>query len=179
VSGRWCYLCWAIDQFGQVIDLLASEKRDLAARRFFTAALSHGRRPIKVTTDRAAAYPRVRDEQLPASRHIEARRANNPIEADHGRLKARPRPMRDLQRLRPAQLIGSGHAFVPNLRRGHYELATATEPIAGSLPRSPNSFWRSDQGSGPYLPCLASAERNSADLSAGWLSPSSGRTAWT
>jgi hypothetical protein len=32
VSGRWVYLYRAIDQFGQVIDVLISEKRDLAAR---------------------------------------------------------------------------------------------------------------------------------------------------
>jgi transposase, IS6 family len=37
VAGRWAYLYRATDQFGQVIDVLASEKRDLAAtRRFFT-----------------------------------------------------------------------------------------------------------------------------------------------
>ena len=129
IAGRWCYLYRAIDQFGQVIEVLASEKRDLAAaRRFFTAALSHGRRPVQVTTDRAAAYPRVLDEQLPAAHHIDVRYANNKVEADHGRLKARLRPMRGLKRLRSAQVIGSGHAFVQNLRRGHYELATDTDP---------------------------------------------------
>ena len=48
--------------------------------------------------------------------------ANNPIEADHGRLKSRLRPMRGLKRLRSAQVVSLGHAFVQNLRRGHYEL---------------------------------------------------------
>ncbi|WP_027140918.1 IS6 family transposase [Pseudofrankia saprophytica] len=129
VASRWTYLYRAIDQFGRVIDVLASEKRDLAAaRRFFTRALSHGRRPVEVTTDRAPAYPRVLDEQVPAAHHVDARYANNPIEADHGRLKARLRPMRGLKRLSSAQVIGSGHAFVQNVRRGHYELATDTEP---------------------------------------------------
>ncbi|MBL7488048.1 IS6 family transposase [Frankia sp. AgB1.9] len=129
VAGRWTYLYRAIDQFGQVIDVLASEKRDLAAtRRFFTRALAHGRRPVEVTTDRAAAYPRVLDEQLPTAHHVDARYANNKVEADHGRLKARLRPMRGLKRLRSAQVISSGHAFVQNLRRGHYELGTDAEP---------------------------------------------------
>jgi len=37
VAGRWVYLYRAIDQYGQVIDVLVSEKRDLAVtRRFFT-----------------------------------------------------------------------------------------------------------------------------------------------
>ena len=48
--------------------------------------------------------------------------ANNPIEADHGRLKSRLRPMRGLKQLRCARVISAGHAFVQNLRRGHYEL---------------------------------------------------------
>jgi transposase-like protein len=40
VAGRWVYLYRAIDQYGQVIDVLVAEKRDLAAtRRFFTRAL--------------------------------------------------------------------------------------------------------------------------------------------
>nr|WP_083418884.1 TIGR03564 family F420-dependent LLM class oxidoreductase [Pseudofrankia sp. BMG5.36] len=129
VAGRWTYLYRAIDQFGQVIDVLASEKRDLAAaRRFFAKAPAHGRRPVAVTTDRAAAYPRVLDEQLPAAYHVDARYANNKVEADRGRLKARLRPMRGLKRLRSAQVIGSGHAFGQNLRRGHYELGVDAEP---------------------------------------------------
>ena len=47
VAGRWVYLYRAIDQSGQVIDVLVAEKRDLAAtRRFFTRALEHGPSPI-------------------------------------------------------------------------------------------------------------------------------------
>jgi IS6 family transposase len=77
-----------------------------------------------VTTDRAPAYPRVLDELLPAALHVVEKYANNPIEADHSRLKARLRPMRGLQRLRSAQTVSAGHAFVQNLRRGHCEIAT-------------------------------------------------------
>ncbi len=71
VAGRWVYLYRAVDQFGQVIDVLVSEKRDLAAtRRFFTQALDHGPQPTEVSTDRAAAYPRVLDELLPSACHV-------------------------------------------------------------------------------------------------------------
>ena len=45
-----------------------------------------------------------------------------PLSDDHGRLKSRLRPMRGLKRLSSAQVISTGHAFVQNLRRGHYEL---------------------------------------------------------
>jgi hypothetical protein len=102
---------------------------DLAAtRRFFTRALEHGPGPTEVSTDRAPAYPRVLDELLPAARHVREQYANNAIEADHGRLKSRLRPMRGLKRLRSARVISAGHAFVQNLRRGHYDIATHLDP---------------------------------------------------
>jgi len=129
VMGRWVYLYRAIDQFGQVIDVLVSQNRDLAAtRRFFSRALQFGPCPSEVATDRAPAYPRVLDELLPAACHVVEKYANNPIEADHGRVKSRLRPMRGLKRLRSARVISSGHAFVQNIRRGHYELGTEQPP---------------------------------------------------
>jgi transposase-like protein len=129
IAGRWIYLYRAIDQFGQVIDVLVSEKRDHAAtRRFFTRALNHSPRPTEVNTDRAPAYPRVLDELLPSACHITEQYANNPVEADHGRLKSRLTPMRGLKRLPSARVISAGHAFVQNLRRGHYELALDLDP---------------------------------------------------
>lgn len=48
--------------------------------------------------------------------------------ADHGRLKVRLRSMRGLEQDRSARVILAGHAFVQNLRRGHYELAVE-EPV--------------------------------------------------
>jgi IS6 family transposase len=125
VAGRWTYLYQAVDQYGQVIDVLLSAGRDLgAARRFFTRALRAGTVPAEVTTDRAPAYPRGPDQLVPCALHTAERHANNPVEADHGRLKARPRPMRGLKRHRSARILAAGHAFVHNLRRGHYDIAT-------------------------------------------------------
>jgi transposase, IS6 family len=65
---------------------------------------------------------------MPAARHITERYTNNSIEADHGRLKARLRPMRGLKRLASTRTIAAGHAFVQNLRRGHYAI-TADLPV--------------------------------------------------
>ena len=125
VAGKWAYLYRAIDQHGQVIDVLLSRRRDLAAaRRFLTRALRAGTVPAEVTTDRAPVYPRVLDELVPSALHTVKQYANNPIETDHGRLKARLRPMRGLKRHRSARILAAGHAFVQNLRRGHYDIAT-------------------------------------------------------
>jgi transposase-like protein len=84
--------------------------------------------PSEVVTDAAPVYPGVLDELLPAAWHHVERHANNPIEADHGQLKRRLRPMRGLQTDRTAQIVIAGHAFLQKLRRGHYELGVDTRP---------------------------------------------------
>jgi transposase-like protein len=120
VNGTWRYLFRAIDQFGQVIDVYLSPRRDAkAARRFFERAIGRTRiSPAEVTTDRYRVYPRVLDELLPAAFHDTEAHANNLLETDHGRLKARLRPMRGLKTDRTASVIVAGHAFVQNLRTG-------------------------------------------------------------
>jgi transposase, IS6 family len=65
---------------------------------------------------------------LYAAKHLTERYANNRVEADHGRLRSRLHPMRGLKRVSSARVIAAGHAFVQNLRRGHYEL-TADLPL--------------------------------------------------
>jgi len=47
--------------------------------------------------------PRLFDELIPAAPHITEQYANNSVEADHGRLKARLRPMRGLHTFRSAR----------------------------------------------------------------------------
>jgi len=130
VAGQWRYVYRAIDQFGQVIDVFVSPRRDAAAaQRFFQRAIgTTNRTPSEVVTDLAATYPVVLEELLPAAWHRTDRYANNRIEADHGRLKARLRPMRGLKQDRSAKVVIAGHAFVQNLHRGHYELAVE-EPV--------------------------------------------------
>jgi transposase, IS6 family len=54
VAGRWTYLYREVDQHGQVIDVLVSQRRDArAARAFFARALRHVPSPVEATTDRA------------------------------------------------------------------------------------------------------------------------------
>ena len=73
-------------------------------------------------TDRAPTLLAVVDELIPRALHNTTQYANNRIEADHGRLKSRLRPMRGLKRDHSARVVMRGHAFMQNLRRGHYEL---------------------------------------------------------
>jgi transposase-like protein len=130
VAGRWRYVYRAVDQFGQVIDVFVSARRNsAAARRFFEQAVGTTKvTPVEVVTDHAPVYPAVVDELLPAACHRTEQYANNRLECDHGRLKARLRPMRGLKQDRSARVVIAGHAVVQNLRRGHYEFAVE-EPV--------------------------------------------------
>lgn len=123
VAGRWRYVYRAVDQYGQIVDVFVSAKRDTnAARRFFATAIRDHGDPIEVVTDRAAPLGVVIDELLPGAFHNMEQYANNRIENDHGRLKARLRPMRGLTRDGTASVIIRGHALMQNIRRSHYEL---------------------------------------------------------
>lgn len=123
VAGVWRYVYRAVDQHGQVIDVYVSKRRNVpAATRFFETLLAGRERPLEVTTDLAAPLLRVIDDLLPDALHDTTQYVNNRIECDHGRLKARLRAMRGLRTDRTATVVIRGHAFIQNLRRGHYEL---------------------------------------------------------
>lgn len=84
VSGAWRYVYRAVDQYGQVIDVLVSARRNAdAARRFFQRAIATLKvTPSEVVTDTATVYPAVLDELMPAAWHHVEQHANNP---DRGR----------------------------------------------------------------------------------------------
>src|SRR3954470_20264352 len=113
-----------------VIDVLRPSRRDAtAARRFFTRALETLKViPAEVVTDAAPVYRAVLEDLVPAAWHHVERYANNPIEADHGQLKRRLRPMPGLQTERTAQVVIAGHALLQNLRRSHYEVGIDALP---------------------------------------------------
>jgi len=136
VAGTWCYVYRVVYQYGQVIDVFVSKKRDSkAAIRFFATAIrSHGE-PVEVTTDRAPALAKAIVELV----HDTVQYANNRVEADHGRHKARLRPMRGLKRVSHR----SGHHRRPRLHAETSDAATtnsASTPSQASpqLPRSTN-----------------------------------------
>jgi len=97
VNGAWCYLYRAIDREGNLVDVLLSERRDMAAaQRFFAQALDlAGQAPERVTTDGHDAYPRASRETLgDGVFHRTSRYKNNRIEQDHRGIKQRYYPLR-------------------------------------------------------------------------------------
>jgi transposase-like protein len=137
VNGVWRYVYRAVDQQGQVIDVLLTSRRDAtAARRFFIRALESLKViPTEVVTDAAPVYPAVLEDLVPAAWHHVEQYANNPIEADHGQLKRRLRPMRGLQTERSAQVVITGHALhpepAPRRLRTHHRLPLCTADRRG------------------------------------------------
>ena len=82
VAGVWRYVYRAVDGHGQVIDVLVSRRRDIAAARtFFAAALAAHGAPVEVVTDRAAALAHAIAELNPDAAHNTDQYANNRINA--------------------------------------------------------------------------------------------------
>jgi transposase, IS6 family len=67
VAGHWRYVCRAIDQFGQVVDVFVGTRRDAAAaHRFLERTMGATKvTPIEVTTDKAPEYPAGPVQHLP------------------------------------------------------------------------------------------------------------------
>lgn len=124
VAGRWGYVYRAIDEYGQVIEVLFRENRDTVATvAFFRSALENtGVIPHTVTTDKAAAYPPALTEVLPEVEHLAGKAVQQRIERDHQHLKGRLRVFRGCKTAGGAQRFCQAHGFVRNLRQGFYRL---------------------------------------------------------
>jgi putative transposase len=97
VRGRWHYLYRAIDSSGTLVDVMLSERRDLAAAKAFfrSARTVTGVAPDRVTTDGHDSYPgAIRTALGKGIRHRISRYRNNGLEQDHRGIKGRYRPMR-------------------------------------------------------------------------------------
>jgi len=106
---------------------------------------------------------------LPGAWHRTDQYANNGIECDHGRLKARLRPMRGLKQDRSAKVIIAGHAFVQNVHRGHYELAVevpANRRVAVAFDELAMAI-KPDRDRSLTMPCLRETQQRRL-RHAGW-----------
>lgn len=66
--------------------------------------------------DKAAAYPHVLDEPAPGAWQCTEVYANNRMEAHHGQLKRRLRPVRGLKGDHQARILIAGRSFIQNIR---------------------------------------------------------------
>ena len=117
VRGKLHYLWRAVDQDGDVIDILVQKRKDKkAAQRFFKKLLkAQERTPYKLMTDKLKSYGSAKDELMPSVTHIQARYSNNRAENSHQRTRQQERQMRGFKSHKQAQLFLSVHGQVNNL----------------------------------------------------------------
>ena len=100
IEGKQRYLYRAVDQDGDVIDILVQKKRDArAAKKFFRRLVKrHGVTPRVLVTDKLRSYSPAAKDVMPDSIHVTEQYANNRAELSHQSTHRRQRRLR-LRRL--------------------------------------------------------------------------------
>ncbi len=119
INGRRQYLWRAVDQDGDVIDILVQSRRNRrAAERFFRKLLKNqGKVPFRLVTDKLKSYGAALRSIMPSVNHDTQRYANNRAEVSHQPTRQRERQMRRFKSPRQSQLFLSVHGVVLNLFR--------------------------------------------------------------
>ena len=104
IDGRIHYLWRAVDQNGDVLDILVQSKRDKrAAKKFFRKLLKKLRYvPRVIITDKLRSYGAAKAEVLPSVEHLQQKYKNNRAENSHRPTRLRERVM--------GRFKSSGHA---------------------------------------------------------------------
>ena len=119
IQGRRQYLWRAVDQDGDVIDILVQSRRNRwAATRFFRKLLkAQGRVPRRLITDKLRSYRAAHRTVMPSVVHSTMQYENNRAEVSHQPTRQRERQMRRFKSVRHAQRFLSVHDLVQNLFR--------------------------------------------------------------
>ncbi len=119
IQGQQHYLWRAVDQDGDVIDILVQPRRDRrAAERFFRKLLKgQGREPRRLVTDKLRSYAAAQRTVMPSVIHDTGRYANNRAEVSHQPTRQRERRMRRFKSSAQAQRFLSVHGLTQNLFR--------------------------------------------------------------
>ena len=119
INGQRQYLWRAVDQDGDVIDMLVQPRRDgQAARRFFRRLLTSQRQePCRLVTDKLGSYRVAHHEIMPSVIHDTTPYANNRAEASHQPTRQRERQMRGFRSPDHAQRFLQVHGLIQNLFR--------------------------------------------------------------
>lgn len=128
IGGRRQYLWRAVDQDGDVIDILVQSRRNSrAAVRFFRRLLKgQGKEPIRLVTDKLGSYRVAHRTVMPSVVHDSGRYANNRAEVSHQPTRNRERQMRGFKSPGQEQRFLALHGLVQNLFRVGRHLLRAT-----------------------------------------------------
>ncbi len=128
IRGRQQYLWRAVDEDGDVIDILVQSRRNRrAAVRFFRKLLkSQGREPRRLITDKLGSYSAAHRTAMPSVVHSTRQYENNRAEVSHQPTRQRERQMRRFKSAAQLQRFASVHGVVQNLFRvGRHLLCAA------------------------------------------------------
>ncbi len=119
IQGRRQYLWRAVDEDGDVLDILVQSRRDgRAALRFFRKLLKgQGCVPRRLVTDKLRSYPAACRTVMPSAVHCTDQYANNRAEVSHQPTRQRERQMRRFKSAAHAQRFLSVHGPIQNLFR--------------------------------------------------------------
>ncbi len=119
IGGRQQYLWRAVDQDGDVLDILVQSRRDRrAAERFLRKLMKgQGREPRRLVTDKLGSYRAAHRVMMPSVVHDTGQYANNRAEVSHQPTRQRERQMRRFKSRGQAQRFLSVHGIVQNLFR--------------------------------------------------------------
>ena len=117
IRGRRHYLWRAVDQDGEVLDILIQRQRDgQAAKRFFRKLLKgQGSEPRRLVTDKLRSYGAAHRTVMPSVVHDTTQYANNRAELSHQPTRRRERHMRRFKSWAGAQRFLAVHGIVQNL----------------------------------------------------------------
>ena len=116
IQGRRVYLWRAVDQDGDVLDILVTKRRDKrAAKR--KVLKKQGQPPWQLITDKLKSYPAAHREVFPSVEHKTGQYENNRAEVSHQHTREQERQMRGFKSIEQAQRFLSVHGPVQNLFR--------------------------------------------------------------
>ena len=119
IRGEHRYLWRAVDQDGDVLDILVTSRRDTrAAKRFFRKVLKgQGRPPWKLITDKLRSYPAAHREIFPSVEHRTGQFENNRAEVSHQHTREQERQARRFKSIAQTQRFLTVHGQIQNLFR--------------------------------------------------------------
>ena len=119
VRGERRYLWRAVDQDGDVLDILVQKRKNKqAALRFFRKLMKgQGRSARLIVTDKLPSYGAARKSVMPTSMHCHERYANNRAEVSHEHTQVQERLMRRFKSPGRAQQFLAVHRQVHNFFR--------------------------------------------------------------
>src|SRR5918998_1133162 len=116
IAGKQMYLWRAVDDDGEVLEVLVQRRRDKAAARKLMRKLlkKQGFAPAVVTTDKLRSYGAAFAEFGLTARHERGLRRNNRAEVSHQPVRRRERKMQRFKSPASVQRFVSMHSAVYN-----------------------------------------------------------------